>query len=239
VQEPIGTFPDKPFERAAARPTVPKARMRTPLRVAAHIGGWLPLAHLLYSFFTDDLTANPIQTIEQRTGLYALTFLVLSLACTPLASILGWQEMLLRRKALGNYGFMYAVLHVTTFFVIDYGLDLAAVWRDVWNKYYIIIGATAFLMLVPLAATSFRYWMKRLGKNWKRLHRIVYFIAPLVVIHFMLAVKGDITQLTGNLTQPLLYAGIVATLLFLRIKPVKAALIKLRYQLTRPAGNDT
>jgi methionine sulfoxide reductase heme-binding subunit len=233
VEEPVATFRDKAFKGSRPRTGLAKDRLRSSLRIAAHLGGWLPLAHLLYSFFTDNLTANPIQTIEQRTGLYALTFLVLSLACTPLASILGWKELLLRRKALGNYGFLYALLHVTTFFVIDYGLDLVAVWQDVWNKYYIIIGATAFLLLIPLAFTSFKYWMRRLGKNWKRLHRIVYLISPLVLIHFLLAVKGDITQLKGNLSQPLVYGAIVALLLIVRITPIKLRLIKFRKQIGR------
>jgi len=204
-----------------------KARF-TSLQILVHVGGWIPLAYLLYSFFTDNLTANPIQAIEQRTGLYALTFLLLSLACTPLASILGWKKLIPRRKALGLYGFLYAALHVTTFFAIDYGLDLAAVWRDVANKSYIIIGALAFLLLLPVAATSFRYWMKRLGKNWKRLHRLVYVISPLVVVHFLLVVKGDLTRLQGDLAQPLLYGGLAVTLLLLRVAPIKRWLIGLR-----------
>jgi methionine sulfoxide reductase heme-binding subunit len=207
-----------------------KARL-TPLQILVHLAGWAPLAYLLYSFFSDNLTANPIQAIEQRTGRYALTFLLLSLACTPLASILGWKELIKRRKALGLYGFMYAALHVTTFFVIDYGLDLAAVIRDVWNKYYIIIGALAFLLLLPVAATSFRYWMKRLGKNWKRLHQLVYLISPLVVVHFLLVVKGNITQLQGNLALPLLYGSIALLLLLLRISGVKKTLIRLRARI--------
>ena len=182
-------------------------------------------------FYTDHLTANPIQAIEQRTGLNALTFLLLSLACTPVASIFGWKELTQRRKALGKYGFLYAALHVITFFAIDYGLDLAAVWRDVWNKSYIIIGAAAFLLLLPLAVTSFKYWMKRLGKNWKRLHKLVYIISPLVVVHFLLVVKGSLTQLQGNIYQPLLYGSIAALLLILRIPKIKQALITLRNRL--------
>jgi len=232
VSELTGTLPEKraePLTRTGIRGL--KNRELTLLRVIVHIGGFAPAAYLLYAFFTDDLTANPIQALEQRTGIYALTFLVLSLACTPLSSILGWKELLLRRKALGNYGFLYASLHVLMFFVVDYGLNLIAVWRDVWNKYYIIIGATAFLLLLPLAFTSFKYWMKRLGKNWKRLHRLVYLISPLVVIHFLLSVKGNITQLQGNIFQPILYGAIVATLLILRIKPIKLALIRLRTQI--------
>jgi sulfoxide reductase heme-binding subunit YedZ len=200
----------------------------TPLQIIVHLCGWILLAYLLYSFYTNNLTANPIQAIEQRTGIYALSFLVASLACTPAAAILGWKELIQRRKALGNYGFLYATLHVITFFVIDYGLDLGAIWRDVWNKAYIILGALAFLLLLPLAVTSFKYWMKRLGKNWKRLHRLVYFISPVVVIHFLLVTKGDITRLKGDLRQPILYGAITLGLLVLRIPPVKKALIGVR-----------
>lgn len=208
------------------------------LQIIVHIAGWAMLALLAYDYFNHGLTANPIQAIEQRTGVYALTFLLVSLACTPMASILGWKELTRRRKALGNYGFLYACLHLTTFFGLDYGLDLVAVWRDVWNKPYVIVGAVAFLLLLPLAITSFTYWMKRLGKNWKRLHRLVYIISPLVIVHFLLVVKGDITQLKGNLSQPFLYGGIALLLLVLRIPKVKLALIGLRNRITirrRPA----
>ena len=198
------------------------------LQILVHGAGWFPLAKIVIDYFSRNLTANPIQAIEQRTGMDALTFLLLSLACTPAASILGLKELTQRRKALGNYGFLYASLHVFTFFVIDYGLDLRAIWRDVWNKAYILIGATAFLLLVPLAITSFDYWMKRLGKKWKRLHRLVYLIIPLVVVHFLLVVKGDITRLQGDLSQPVLYGSVMLLLLIVRIPRIKTALIGLR-----------
>jgi methionine sulfoxide reductase heme-binding subunit len=204
----------------------------TPLQIITHLVGWFPFVRLVVDSFNDNLTANPIQAIEQRTGLQALVFLILSLACTPVASIFGWKELTQRRKALGNYGFLYASLHVLTFFIIDYGFNLQAIWLDVGNKLYIIVGAAAFTLLVPLAFTSFRYWMKRLGKNWKRLHRLVYIISPLVVLHFSLAVKGDIFRLTGDLSQPLAYGSIVLILLFLRIPMVKKFLIGLRKQLS-------
>lgn len=200
----------------------------TLLQIIVHLAGWTPLALLARDFFTRHLTANPIQYIEQQTGIHALTFLLYSLACTPLSSILGWREFSQRRKALGNYGFMYATIHVTTFFVLDYGLDLLAIWRDVGTKWYILLGLTAFLMLIPLAFTSFNYWMKRLGKSWKRLHKMVYLLVPLVGIHFLLAVKGDLFRLQGNISQPVLYEGIALLLLVLRIPPVKLALIELR-----------
>ena len=185
---------------------------------------------LVYDFFADNLTVNPIQAIEQRTGLYALTFLLITLVCTPGASLFGWKELIQRRKALGNYAFLYAALHVATFFGVDYGLDFVAVWRDVWNKSYIIIGVIAFLMLLSLSVTSFTYWMKRLGKNWKRLHKLIYVIAPLGILHFLLVIKGDITRLAGDISQPILYGSIAAILLIVRIPSVKSKLIGLRYR---------
>jgi methionine sulfoxide reductase heme-binding subunit len=205
-----------------------KSKRYTPLQIIVHLSGWLPLVLLVIDFFRNNLTANPIQAIEQRTGNYAINFLLLSLACTPLASISGWKEPLLRRKALGNYGFLYAALHVFTFFVLDYALDLWAIWRDVGTKSYIIIGAIAFLLLVPLAVTSFNYWMKRLGRNWKRLHRLAYVIPLLVVTHFFMVKKGDLLTLSGDISQPLLYGALTLLLLLLRIGPVKRPLIALR-----------
>jgi len=203
----------------------------TPLQIIVHIGGWAPLALMTFDFFTHHLTANPIQAIERQTGLQALTFLLLSLACTPLSSIFGWHELTQRRKALGNYAFLYAAVHVVTFFWLDYGFNLGFIWRDVGTKWYILIGLTAFLLLLPLALTSFTYWMKRLGKNWKRLHRLVYIIAPLVVVHFLLSVKGNIFNLSGNISQPIYYGSIALILLALRIPLVKKTLIGLRTRI--------
>lgn len=205
----------------------------TPLQLLVHLAGWIPLALLLFDLFRDNLTANPIQAIEQRAGYAALVFLTLSLACAPLA-FLGWKELTQRRKALGNYGFLYAALHVAIFIAVDYGFNLEAILRDVGAKQYILIGATAFLLLIPLAATSFNYWMKRLGKNWKRLHRLVYLIAPLVVLHFFMARKGNIFNLTGDVFQPLLFAVIISILLLLRLGPVKTSLTRLRARLPNP-----
>ncbi len=201
------------------------------LQIIVHIGGWAPLALLVFDFYRNNLTANPIQAIEQRTGIQALTFLLLSLACTPLASIAGWKELLQRRKALGNYGFLYAAVHVLIFWGLDYGFNMNAILRDVGTKWYIIIGLLAFLLLLPLAVTSFKYWMKRLGKSWKRLHTLVYFISPLVAVHFLLSIKGDIFHLQGNISQPVLYGSIALILLVLRISPVKRTLIGLRTRL--------
>jgi len=203
----------------------------TALQIIVHIAGWTPLVLIVYNFFANTLTANPIQAIEQQTGIHALTFLLFSLACTPLAAILGWKELIQRRKALGNYGFMYAAIHVTTFVGLDYGFNFGYILRDVGTKWYIIIGLIAFLMLLPLAITSFKYWMKRLGKNWKRLHNLVYIISPLVAFHFLLSVKGDLLRLQGNIFQPMLYGSIALILLILRISTIKKGLIGIRTRL--------
>ena len=205
-----------------------KTRRFTLLQIIVHLSGWAPLGLMIYKFFTNNLTANPIQALEQQTGLQAFTFLLCSLACTPLSSIAGWKELTQRRKALGNYGFMYATLHVSTFLILDYGFNLKAIWGDVGTKWYIFIGLTAFLLLIPLAFTSFNYWMKRLGKNWKRLHKLVYVISPLVAIHFLLSIKGNLLRLQGNIFQPIVYGSIALVLLIVRIKPIKNALINLR-----------
>jgi len=209
----------------------------TLLQITVHLGGWIPLALIVYDYFSRHLTANPIQAIEQRTGIQALTFLLLSLACTPLSSISGWRELIQRRKALGNYGFMYAAIHLLTFLGLDYGFNFMSILRDVGTKWYIIIGLLAFLALLPLALTSFKYWMKRLGKNWKRLHKLVYIISPLVVLHFLLSVKGDIFRLQGNIGQPLLYGAIALLLLILRISIIKKTLIGLRTRLQTALRN--
>ncbi|GAB4488307.1 MAG: sulfoxide reductase heme-binding subunit YedZ [Anaerolineales bacterium] len=192
----------------------------------------MPLLWLLADFFSGGLGPNPIQAIEQRSGLSAVSFLAASLACTPLAWLFGWKTLMQRRKALGNYGFLYAALHLLTFFVLDYDLDFAAIWGDVGQKAYILIGAAAFLLLLPLAVTSFNYWMKRLGKNWKRLHRLVYLISPLVIIHFFMAKKGDFLRLSGDISQPLAFAALIAILLSLRLPPVKRVILRLKSKNT-------
>lgn len=211
-----------------------KAKTHSPtLRILVHIAGWIPLIVLIFDFFNENLTVNPIQAIEQRTGKIALTFLMASLACTPLSVISGIKVLSKPKKALGNYGFLYACTHLITFFIIDYGLDLQAIWNDVSNKPYIIVGAIAFTLLFPLAFTSFKYWKKKLGKNWKRLHRLVYIISPLVVFHFFLVVKGSITTLQGDIIQPLIYGSIVLVLLILRIPKVKLFIINIRSKISR------
>ncbi|NOY98644.1 MAG: sulfoxide reductase heme-binding subunit YedZ [Chloroflexi bacterium] len=200
----------------------------TPLQIAVHLGAWFPLALLAFDFFTGSLSANPIQDLERRTGSAALTLLVLMLACTPLNALFGWQEALKRRRALGLYAFMYASIHLLVFAGLDYGLSWALILDAVVEKRFVLIGTAAFLLFIPLAVTSFRFWMVRMGKNWKRLHRLVYVIAPLAVVHFAWARKGDIFRLQGDIMRPLVYGLIVLLLLGLRLPPLRRAAVSFR-----------
>ncbi len=200
----------------------------TPLQIAIHLYAWSALAHILLDFATGNISPNPIQEIEQRTGRHAITLLVLSLACTPLNNIFGWRELIKRRRALGLYAFMYATLHVLIFVHLDYGLAWSLIIQTVFEKPYIIVGLISFLLLIPLAFTSFDIWKKRLGKTWKRLHQIVYLIAPLVVLHFAWSKKGDLFRLQGEIVRPLIYGLIVVLLLIVRIPQVRRAVASLR-----------
>ncbi|HEX2995508.1 MAG TPA: protein-methionine-sulfoxide reductase heme-binding subunit MsrQ [Anaerolineales bacterium] len=200
----------------------------TLLQIAIHIYAWSALVRLIVDYFTGNLTANPIQAMEQRTGRHAITLLVLALACTPLNNLFGWRELLKRRRALGLYAFLYATIHVIIFADLDYGLAWSLILRTVVEKQYIVFGAIAFLLLVPLAFTSFDIWKKRLGKNWKRLHQIVYLIVPVAVLHYALGKKGDFFELRGDIIRPLIYAAIVSLFLVMRIPRVRKALASAR-----------
>lgn len=207
-------------------------RKFTWLKIVIHLGAWIPLALIVFNFFNGGLTVNPIQDIEQRTGRLAILWLVLSLTATPLGSIFGWKEMIKRRRTVGLYAFMMAFIHVSIFTALDFGFAFDLIIAEILEKWFILLGALAFLGLTLLAATSFKYWQKKLKKNWKRLHKTVYIIAPLVVTHYTLAKKGNLLSLQGDIVRPLIYAIIVTLLLVMRIKPVKSWLKKLWNGLT-------
>jgi len=199
----------------------------TPLQIAVHIYAWSALAHILFDFATGSISPNPIQELEQRTGRHAITLLVLALACTPLNTLFRWSELLKRRRTLGLYAFMYATIHVLIFINLDYGLAWSLIIQTIFEKPYIVVGLLGFLMLIPLAATSFDIWKKRLGKNWKRLHQTIYFTVPLLILHYAWGKKGDFFALQGDIVRPLIYGLVVALLLIMRIPAVRRALASL------------
>jgi methionine sulfoxide reductase heme-binding subunit len=204
----------------------------TPLQLAVHVYAWQGLVVLLIDFLSHRLTANPLQAIQQRTGREALALLVLSLACSPIANITGWREPLKRSRTLGLYAFMVAFAHVLVFLDLDNGLAWDFFLQTVVQKWYIIFGMLAFLMLLPLAATSFDIWKSRLGRRWKRLHQLVYLIVPIVVLHYILSVKGDLLRLRGAIVLPVEYGLVVAVLLLLRLPFVRRFFASLRGRLT-------
>ncbi|PKO14357.1 MAG: sulfoxide reductase heme-binding subunit YedZ [Chloroflexi bacterium HGW-Chloroflexi-10] len=201
------------------------------LRILVHGFGLLPLAELFYKWIFNQLTVNPIQFFEQFLGRAALHMLVLSLAVTPLVTLTGWKQPIKHRRALGLYAFFYFALHFLTFAVVDYGLN----WREILfltvEKPFITVGALAGLILLALAFTSFKFWMKRLGKNWSILHKTVYLAGGLVVLHYAWAIKGSVTTLSGDIVRPLIMGILVLFLLVLRIPVVKRWVISIRKRI--------
>ena len=174
----------------------------------------LPFALLFARAFSGGLGANPVEAITHETGTWALRLLLVTLAVTPLRRLTGALWLVRLRRMLGLFAFFYAALHVLTYAVLDASLDLLYVLEDVLDRRYILVGFTAFVLLVPLAATSTNAMVRRLGPaRWRRLHRLVYLAVPLAVLHFLWLVKAD-------LSEPLLYAGLLALLLFLRLPAV-------------------
>ena len=154
----------------------------------------VPAALLVAGIFTDDLGANPIEYITHQTGWFALFFLFVSLAVTPVRRISGWHEIIRYRRMLGLFAFFYATLHFFTWFVFDHALDVQSMLEDVVKRPYITVGMTAFLMMLPLAVTSNAAMIRRLGRRWQLLHRLAYVAAIAGVLHFWWLVKADIRE---------------------------------------------
>ncbi|MGE5223261.1 MAG: sulfite oxidase heme-binding subunit YedZ [Omnitrophica WOR_2 bacterium] len=205
----------------------------SPLRIAIHTGSWLPLIWLTWAYLSNHLTVNPIQAATQFTGRVAIILLVLSLACTPINTLFHWGEVLRFRRALGLYAFLYAAIHLYIVVGIDYGFAFDLLWGDLNGKPYIYAGAASMLILVLLAVTSFRWWMKYLGKGWKRLHQLVYIAAPLAVLHYGWAKKGDFLALRGDILQPLIYGIVVMILLIMRFPPIRKEIVRIRGVFSR------
>jgi methionine sulfoxide reductase heme-binding subunit len=181
------------------------------LKPAVFVGALVPLAAILLRARTGALGADPIAETLNELGLVALIFLVASLACTPLKTLLGWTWPIRIRRELGLFAFFYALVHASTYLGLDQGFDFRAVWADVTKRKFIFVGFAAFLLLIPLAATSTRAAVRRLGfVVWKRIHRLAYLAATLGAIHFFWRVKRDTRE-------ALVYAAVLALLLLVRV----------------------
>lgn len=198
----------------------------TKFQLAVHVAALAPLAVLIVAVLTDNLTVNPIQAATLRTGKTAMILLVLSLACTPANAVFGFTQAIKVRRALGLYAFLYAAVHFSIFLGVDYRFDVGLIWLELAEKRYILVGAAALLILIPLAVTSTKGWQRRLKKNWKKIHRWVYVAAILVIFHYVWVQKADITQ-------PLIWGAILGLLLVFRIPVVRRQVVQLRSRLTR------
>ena len=164
------------------------------LRRVVFAAALVPAAVLVYGAFTNDLTANPIDYITDTTGLTALSLLLITLTITPLRRLTGHNELIRLRRMLGLLAFFYACLHVSTWLVLDWFFDFASMASDVVERPFITLGMTTFLLLLPLALTSTAGMIRRLGKRWQQLHRLVYVAAITAIIHFWWVVKADFRE---------------------------------------------
>ena len=169
----------------------------------------LPFCMLVYNGFTDNLSANPIKEITHFTGEWALRFLLITLAITPLRKITRTNALIRFRRMLGLFAFFYACLHFSTYLALDQFFDWNEIVLDVAKRPYITVGFSAFVLLIPLAVTSTNKMAQRLGNNWRRLHSLIYPIAILVIFHYLWLVKAD-------LLPPVIYGLILCLLLALR-----------------------
>lgn len=180
------------------------------LKTLAHALALLPLALLVRGVLGDTLGADPVAAITHETGDWALRLVLLGLAMTPLRRLLGQAWPIRFRRLVGLYTFFYASLHLATYVVLDLGQYWAQIIDDIVKRPYITVGFAAWLMLVPLALTSTKGWMRRLGRRWGQLHTLVHAVGALGVLHFLWLVKSD-------LREPLVYAGVLALLMGLRV----------------------
>lgn len=181
----------------------------TYLKIAVFVACLVPAGLLVARTFANQLGANPVETLEHESGLWALRFLLITLAITPLRQWTGWSDLIRLRRMLGLFTFFYVFCHTLMWLVFDHFFDLDDIIKDVIKRPYITFGFVAFVMLIPLAVTSTDRAIRRLGKRWKSLHRTVYIIAVLAVFHFLFLVKADFRD-------PLIYAAIMVFLLLVR-----------------------
>ena len=170
----------------------------------------IPALLLGWDAFTGGLGVNPIEDITHRTGDWALRLLLVTLAVTPLRRLAGWHGLIRFRRMFGLFAFFYAVLHFSTYLVFDHFFDLLLIIDDVAERKYVTAGFVGFVLMIPLAVTSTQGWIRRLGKRWTVLHRLVYGSAVAGVVHFLWLVKIDIGE-------PLIYAAILTLLFAVRV----------------------
>ncbi|HEV7835376.1 MAG TPA: protein-methionine-sulfoxide reductase heme-binding subunit MsrQ [Caballeronia sp.] len=198
----------KPVPRVAAGGT----NWIVPAKVAVFLGGLYPLARIVLLGFTGGLGANPIEFITRSTGLWTLVFLCVTLAVTPVRRLTGLNALLRFRRMLGLFAFFYVVLHFTTYVWFDKWFDVFAMLKDIVKRPFILVGFSAFVLLIPLAVTSPKAMLRKLGRRWQVLHKLIYPIAVLAILHFWWMKAGK-----HDLILPKIYGAIVVVLLAWRV----------------------
>ncbi|GMV08093.1 MAG: hypothetical protein AMXMBFR53_43680 [Gemmatimonadota bacterium] len=181
------------------------------LKTVLWLSALAPAAWLLAGFFLGWLGVNPIEKLTHVTGMTALVLLLVTLSVTPLRRVTGWNPLIQLRRPLGLFAFFYACLHFSVWMVLDLGFELAWVAEDIAERPYITVGFTAFVLLVPLAVTSTKGWIRRLKKRWTTLHALVYVSTALGCVHFYWLVKSDVRL-------PLLLAAVYVVLMASRLR---------------------
>jgi sulfoxide reductase heme-binding subunit YedZ len=181
----------------------------TIIKVLVFLACLIPLGRLVGKGLTGMLGANPIEVITRSTGTWTLTFLMITLAITPLRRITRWHSLIKFRRMLGLFAFFYGCLHFTTYIWLDQFFDWSSMMKDIEKRPFITLGVTGFVLMLPLALTSTQGWIRRLGKRWQLLHRLIYVSALAGVVHFWWLVKAD-------LRRPQIYAAVLTALLAYR-----------------------
>jgi methionine sulfoxide reductase heme-binding subunit len=212
---PIGTAQEKGQHAAAPRapraPTQVERRMRW-LKPLVFLFGLYPLLRLVFFGFTDGLTANPVQFIQYSTGIWALVWICITLAVTPIRLLTGLSWLLRLRRMIGLFAFFYALLHFVTYLWFDEFFNVPAIVHDVAQRPFILVGFVSFVLLLALALTSPKAVVRKLGRRWITLHRAVYAAAGFAVLHFWWMKSGK-----NDLFEPKIYLAVVAVLLAFRL----------------------
>ena len=208
VSEPASRLQPPAVKRSAAA----GGRWVVPAKIAVFVAAWYPLARIVFFGLTDRLGANPIEFITRSTGLWTLVFLCITLAVTPLRRLTGAGALLRFRRMLGLYTFFYATLHFTTYVWFDKWFDVAAILKDIGKRPFIMVGFAAFLLLLVLAVTSPRAMVRKLGRRWQTLHRAIYAIGVLAILHFWWMKSGK-----HDLLLPKIYGAVMVALLGWRL----------------------
>jgi sulfoxide reductase heme-binding subunit YedZ len=197
---------------ASRRPARAGVRWVGPAKVAVFVAAWYPLARLVFLGFTNGLSANPTEFVTRSTGLWTLVFLCITLVVTPLRRLTGVAELLRFRRMLGLFTFFYATLHFFSYIWFDEWFDVVAIAKDIAKRPFIMVGFAGWVLLSVLALTSPRAMVRRLGRRWQTVHRAIYAIAALAILHFWWMKAGK-----HDLQQPKLYGAIVVALLGWRV----------------------